>query len=115
MRRSVERHGGLTRIVDRCQQAVRLRTGYQWKALQNTGLRSSSSAHRRLQEWTTAGVFLAFWEQGLAVYAASPRTYSWMNRFRGVLVRWDNTVCNSLACWPLACAYLSYRRSDLLG
>ena len=47
-----------------------LRTGCQWNALQDTGLCSSSSAHRRFQEWAAAGVFLAFWEQGLAVYAA---------------------------------------------
>jgi transposase len=47
-----------------------LRTGCQWNALQDTGLCSSSSAHRRFQEWAAAGVFLAFWEQGLAVYEA---------------------------------------------
>jgi putative transposase len=47
-----------------------LRTGWQWNALQDTGLCSSSSAHRRFQEWAAAGVFLAFWEQGLAVYEA---------------------------------------------
>ena len=47
-----------------------LRTGCQWNALQDTGLCSSSAAHRRFQEWAAAGVFLAFWEQGLAVYEA---------------------------------------------
>jgi transposase len=47
-----------------------LRTGCQWNALQDAGLCSSSSAHRRFQEWAAAGVFLAFWEQGLAVYEA---------------------------------------------
>jgi Putative transposase of IS4/5 family (DUF4096) len=47
-----------------------LRTGCQWNALQDTGLCSSSSAHRRLQERAAAGVFLAFWEQGLAIYEA---------------------------------------------
>src|SRR5207249_5991308 len=29
----------------------RLRTGCQWKALDDTGICSSSSAHRRFQEW----------------------------------------------------------------
>jgi transposase len=45
-----------------------LRTGCQWNALQDTGLCSSSSAHRRFQEWAAAGVFLALWGQGLAAY-----------------------------------------------
>ena len=35
-----------------------LRTGMQWNALDVTGICSSSSAHRRFQEWTEAGVFL---------------------------------------------------------
>jgi transposase len=42
------------------------RTGCQWKALHETGLCSSSSAHRRFQEWTEAGVFLTLWKMGLA-------------------------------------------------
>jgi len=47
-----------------------LRTGCQWNALNATGLCSSSSAHRRFQEWTAAGVFLAMWTDGLAAYEA---------------------------------------------
>lgn len=45
-----------------------LRTGCQWNALNATGICSSSSAHRRFQEWTAAGVFEAFWRQGLLYY-----------------------------------------------
>ena len=45
-----------------------LRTGCQWNALNATGICSSSSAHRRFQEWTDAGVFEAFWRNGLAKY-----------------------------------------------
>lgn len=45
-----------------------LRTGCQWNALNATGLCSSSSAHRRFKEWTAAGVFLAFWRDGLLAY-----------------------------------------------
>jgi len=45
-----------------------LRTGYQWKALDATGICSSSSAHRRFQEWTQAGVFQRLWTQGLLDY-----------------------------------------------
>jgi transposase len=45
-----------------------LRTGMQWNALNATGICSSSSAHRRFQEWTQAGVFEQFWRQGLLAY-----------------------------------------------
>ena len=45
-----------------------LRTGCQWNALNATGICSSSSAHRRFQEWTEAGVFEAFWQAGLLAY-----------------------------------------------
>ena len=47
-----------------------LRTGCQWNALRETGLCSSSSAHRRFQEWAEAGVFLTLWQMGLADYDA---------------------------------------------
>ncbi len=45
-----------------------LRTGMQWNALNATGICSSSSAHRRFQEWVKAGVFEEFWRQGLVAY-----------------------------------------------
>ena len=44
------------------------RTGCQWNALNATGICSSSTAHRRFQEWTQAGVFLKLWRSGLEVY-----------------------------------------------
>jgi transposase len=47
-----------------------LRTGCQWNALNATGLCSSSSAHRRFQEWTAAGVFQKLWALGLKEYDA---------------------------------------------
>ncbi len=47
-----------------------LRTGCQWSALNATGICSSSSAHRRFQEWAEAGVFLEFWRRGLLCYDA---------------------------------------------
>ena len=47
-----------------------LRTGCQWNALNETGICSSSSAHRRFQEWVEADVFVALWEQGLVEYDA---------------------------------------------
>ncbi len=43
-----------------------LRTGCQWNALNATGICSSSSAHRRFQEWVAAGVFHQLWAKGLA-------------------------------------------------
>src|SRR5438034_1626293 len=45
-----------------------LRTGMQWNALHATGICSSSSAHRRFQEWERAGVFAEIWRQGLLEY-----------------------------------------------
>lgn len=45
-----------------------LRTGCQWNALNGTGICSSSSAHRRFQEWTEAGVFRELWKCGLEEY-----------------------------------------------
>lgn len=47
-----------------------LRTGMQWNALNATGVCSSSSAHRRFQEWEQAGVFAEIWRQGLLEYDA---------------------------------------------
>jgi transposase len=47
-----------------------LRTGMQWNALNATGICSSSSAHRRFQEWEQAGVFHEIWRQGLLAYDA---------------------------------------------
>ena len=45
-----------------------LRTGCQWNALNATGICSSSTAHRRFQEWSAVGVFEKLWECGLEVY-----------------------------------------------
>ncbi len=45
-----------------------LRTGCQWQALDATGICKHSSAHRRFQEWTRAGVFEQFWILGLLCY-----------------------------------------------
>jgi putative transposase len=42
-----------------------VRTGMQWNALNATGICTSSSAHRRFQEWEQAGVFDEIWRQGL--------------------------------------------------
>ena len=57
----------------------RLRTGCQWNALSATGLCSSSSAHRRFQEWRAAGVFLELWRRGLTEYdALKGIDWSWL-------------------------------------
>ena len=45
-----------------------LSTGMQRNALNATGICSSSSAHRRFQEWEQAGVFHEIWRQGLLEY-----------------------------------------------
>jgi transposase len=57
----------------------RLRTGCQGNALSATGLCSSSSAHRRFQEWTAAGVFRERWRRGLTEYdALKGIDWSWL-------------------------------------
>ena len=48
-----------------------LRTGCQWNALNATGICSSSSAHRRFQEWVDAGVFERLWAHCLEDYDAA--------------------------------------------
>lgn len=44
-----------------------LRTGIQWKALPR-GFGSSSSVHKRFQQWERAGFFTRIWQEGLAEY-----------------------------------------------
>lgn len=45
-----------------------LKTGCQWNALNETGICSSSSAHRRFQEWAAKGIFEKIWKQTLERY-----------------------------------------------
>lgn len=57
-----------------------LRTGCQWNALNGTGICSSSSAHRRFQEWVDAGVFEEFWVNGLlSAKALRAIDWSWLS------------------------------------
>lgn len=56
-----------------------LRTGMQWNALNATGICTSSSAHRRFQQWVRAGVFEEFWRLGLLNLQALDRVdWSWL-------------------------------------
>ena len=53
--------GGRPRVPDRrCADGIFyvLRSGCQWKALDQTDLCAGSTAHDRFQEWVKAGVFL---------------------------------------------------------
>jgi putative transposase len=43
------------------------------------------------------------------------RTHSRMNRFRRILIRWEKKVENYFAMLHLACAFITYRCSGLLG
>jgi transposase len=43
------------------------------------------------------------------------RTHSWMNRFRGVLIRWSKKPENYLALLHLVCAAITYRCAGLFG
>lgn len=63
--------GGRPRVPDRiCANGIFyvLRTGCQWKALDQTGICSGSTAHLRFQEWVVAGVFWKLWQAGLERY-----------------------------------------------
>jgi transposase len=63
--------GGRPRVPDRqCANGIFfvLRTGCQWKALDQTGICSGSTAHLRFQTWVEAGVFLKLWQVGLEQY-----------------------------------------------
>jgi putative transposase len=60
--------GGRPRVADRqCADGIFyvLRTGCQWKALDQTDLCAGSTAHDRYQEWVAAGVFLKLWQVGV--------------------------------------------------
>lgn len=43
------------------------------------------------------------------------RTYSWINRFRRLLIRWEKKVENSLAMLHFACAWITFRAAGLFG
>jgi putative transposase len=43
------------------------------------------------------------------------RTHSWLNRFRGILIRWNKKAQNYLAMLHLALGLITYRASGLLG
>src|SRR5581483_4483353 len=43
------------------------------------------------------------------------RTHSWMNRFRGILIRWSKKLANYIALLHLAFACIIYRRMGLFG
>src|SRR5581483_4048969 len=63
--------GGRPRVPDRkCADGIFyvLRTGCQWKALDETDLGCGSTAHARFQEWEAAGVFLKFWQRGVECF-----------------------------------------------
>lgn len=43
------------------------------------------------------------------------RTHSWINRFRRLLIRWEKKTANYEALLHLACAWVAYRASGVLG
>ena len=63
--------GGRPRVPDRkCADGIFyvLRTGCQWKALDQTDICAASTAHDRFQEWVKAGVFLRLWQSGVECF-----------------------------------------------
>jgi putative transposase len=43
------------------------------------------------------------------------RTHSWMNRYRGILIRWSKKPENYIALLHLALAFIVYGRMELFG
>jgi transposase len=43
------------------------------------------------------------------------RTHSWLNRFRGILIRWSKKAENYIALLHMAFAFIIYRRMGLSG
>ena len=43
------------------------------------------------------------------------RTHSWMNRFRGILIRWNKKPQNYIAMLHFAFAIITYRCAGLIG
>lgn len=43
------------------------------------------------------------------------RTHSWMNRFRGILIRWSKKPENYIAMLHMAFAFIIYRQMGLFG
>jgi transposase len=67
-----------------------LKTGCQWNALNATGICSSSSAHRRFQEWNEAGVFRKLWKKSLERY----------DELKGIDWRVVFQICCLSSCFP---------------
>jgi len=43
------------------------------------------------------------------------RTHSWLNRFRGILIRWEKKAENYLGLLHLVCGLITWRTTYLLG
>jgi transposase len=43
------------------------------------------------------------------------RTQSWLNRFRGILIRWEKRTDTYIAMLHLACGIITWRATGLLG
>ena len=43
------------------------------------------------------------------------RTHSWLNRFRRILIRWDESPENYIAFLHFACALVAFRAAGLFG
>jgi len=43
------------------------------------------------------------------------RTHSWMNRFRGILIRWNKKPANYIAMLHMSFAFIIYGKLELFG
>jgi len=80
-----------------------------WGYTAHIGPRGSGSGVRELtpEERREAGIEARRW--------VVERTHSWLNRFRGLLIRWCKKPENYLALLHFACALITHRVTVLLG
>lgn len=92
-------------------QGLCLDKGYDYDAIRELAVEFGYSAHLR-----TRGEEVRQREAGKQARRwVVERTHSWLNRFRGLLIRWAKKAKNYLALLHLACGIITWRSIGLLG
>ena len=105
--------GGSSQAIGEALQAQARQMCHWWHRVRDGTLDPTTFAsymgpvRQEVERWLEAGYKARRW--------VVERTHSWRHRFRRVLIRWDKNVHNYLGFLHLACAYITYRQSGLLG
>ena len=93
-----------------CPQGLCLDKGYDYPQIRQLAVELGYSPHIRSRGEETqqrqAGKQARRW--------VVERTHSWLNRFRGLLIRWSKKAQNHLAFLHLACGIITWRMIGLL-